>query len=192
LKKPLEKSRPPYQSQGSWNQRSQPFNRNSNQQISNNIFGAFDPDNQSTFSSTNTYQYPTKRSTQSTENTDQYSGFYPKRSRTYNNESDNLQYSYSTYGNNIPSSTFSEYSLDSQNYSSQITNYNNQSSASQYPTDSYYAEQQNSRSISDYINPLSMFSRFDLRKLYIFFCFNIDYPSEHPPLPNYRKNILIN
>jgi hypothetical protein len=154
--KPSGKSRPYRPERSSWNQPSQSFD----QQTSTNPFGAFDPNNQSTFSSNTNYYPSTKRSIPYEEIPNEYDGFYPKRSRTYNDGGANAQDFYPTDGSYYPSSTsstISNYPANSTDpYSSETTNYNNQSSISQppwnYQTEPYYDQQQYSTSESDYMN----------------------------------------
>ncbi|CAF0914720.1 unnamed protein product [Adineta steineri] len=134
-KRPYVKPRPPYQSQ---NFRQQPpLNQNLNQQMSNNIFGAFDPDN----------QYGMKRPIQSISNSNQYDGSYSKRTRTYNNNNDyNSQYAYSNQNNYDSTSNFSQNSTN---------NYENQYNPTQYSTGSYC----DSYSTSNYTNPINYSSQ---------------------------------
>ncbi|CAF4753921.1 unnamed protein product [Rotaria sp. Silwood1] len=162
--------------------RSQTFSRNqtfqSYDQNTSNIFGAFDPNNQATFSSNNNYNSSTKRSISYEKNSNEYDGFYPKRTRTYNDGNDNTQDFYSTdrnYYSSINTANYPWTNNNNNNYSSQTNTYNNPSSISQtswqYQTEPHYdqqsQEQYSSNPTSSYINPMH-------------------YPSTQPPLPNYE------
>ncbi|CAF4349420.1 unnamed protein product [Rotaria sp. Silwood2] len=171
--------------------RSETFSRNqtfqSYDQNTNNIFGAFDPNNEVTYSSAttttttnnnnnNNYYTPTKRSIPYEKTSNEYDGFFPKRTRTYNDGNDNSQDYYSTDRNYYSSTANTNYpwnNNNNNNYSSQINSYNNQSSVSQtswqYPTEPQYDQQQQyaNNPPSTYIN-------------------SMHYPANQPPLPNYE------
>ncbi len=151
LKKPVEKSLTYQPRHADRNQRSQSFN----QQTSNNIFGAFDPKNETTFSSNNNYRSPTKPSTQYKENPNEYDGFYPKHSPTYNDKTDNLQDFHSIEGNYYPSDSNNQ---SYWHYQSQPCYYNQQ----QYSNPEYY-----------YMNSTCMLKNlFAKKKIFIFLFFN--------------------
>ena len=154
------KSRP-YRTHGSsWNQSAQSYNQQSNEQPSGNIFGAFDPHNQAIYpSSDNNYYPPTKRQATYEPYSHEYDGFYPKRTRTYENEDNNVQDYYSPDKNYYPPSTTSTYS----NYPSETNNYNDSSSNAQhpwqYPSEPHFDQQQQqqySNPDNSYMNSMSM------------------------------------
>ncbi len=160
------KSRPYPSERSSYQQSSQAFD----QQTSNDIFGAFAPNNQSTFNSNSNSYSRTKHSIEYEENPNEYDGFYPKRSRTYKDEADNSQNFYPTEGFYYTPSTLPGYPSNSNQYSSQTTDYNNQSLTSeaswQYQTEPYYGQQQYSISESSYMNPMCMLKNFFEKIIY--------------------------
>lgn len=131
-----------------WNQPSQSIP----EQTPQNPFGAFDPYNQSNYSS-DPHSYPsTKRPVQYEDIPSEYDGFFPKRSCTYNDRPDNSEDFYSNSGNYPPWNTDS--------YPSQTSTYSDQSELSkpswQYQTEPYYDQQSYSNAEPDYTNPMCM------------------------------------
>ncbi|CAF2054499.1 unnamed protein product [Rotaria magnacalcarata] len=124
----------------------EPYNHDINSPTSQNIFGAFDPNNEMAYSlvnNTNNYYPATKRPIPYEQYSNEYDAFFPKRTRLYNDTSDNSKEFYPTEADyyspatssNYPPSTGSNYppSTSSSYPPPSSSSYPPPSSSSHYP-----------------------------------------------------------
>ncbi|CAF4411771.1 unnamed protein product [Rotaria socialis] len=210
------KSRP-YRSQPYPRSRTyEPYDHDFNPPTSQNIFGAFDPNNEMAYSpanNTNNYYPSTKRPIPYEQYSNEYDAFFPKRARPYNDTSDNSQEFYSieanyyssatssnyppSTGSNYPPSTSSSYPPpSSSNYPPSSSSYYPPPTSSNYPwnddNNSYTSlvDDYNDQSAASEVSwPYSTEPHYDPPQYSAppsSYINPIHYPSNQPPLPSYE------
>ncbi|CAF3466874.1 unnamed protein product [Rotaria socialis] len=210
------KSRP-YRSQPYPRSRTyEPYDHDFNPPTSQNIFGAFDPNNEMAYSpanNTNNYYPSTKRPIPYEQYSNEYDAFFPKRARPYNDTSDNSQEFYSieanyyssatssnyppSTGSNYPPSTSSSYPPpSSSSYPPSSSSYYPPPTSSNYPwnddNNSYTSlvDDYNDQSAASEVSwPYSTEPHYDPPQYSAppsSYINPIHYPSNQPPLPSYE------